>query len=120
MTDASTCVAELRKLIADFIAARDWQRYHDAKNLAMSVAIEAGELMEHFQWTRNDELAALLAQPDERDKIADELADIACYLLSLANVLDIDLSAAVQAKVAKNCDKYPVGRFRGQYFRPGG
>ena len=120
MTDDSTRVAELRQLVADFVAARDWQRYHDAKNLAMSLAIEAGELMEHFQWVRSDELPALLAQDGERGRIADEVADVACYLLSLANALDLDLATAVQAKVAKNCVKYPVEQFRGNYFRPAG
>ncbi len=120
MTDESTRVAELRQVIADFIGARDWHSYHDAKNLAMSIAIEAGELMEHFQWVRSDELPALLASDAERAKIVDEVADIACYLLSLVNALDIDLSTAVQAKLAKNSVKYPVEQFHGRYFKPGG
>jgi dCTP diphosphatase len=113
-------IAELRKTVADFIAARDWQSYHDAKNLAMSIAIEAAELMERFQWLRTDELPAALASAAERAKIVDEVADIACYLLSFVNALDIDLSAAVRAKIAKNELKYPVERFRGRYFKPGG
>jgi dCTP diphosphatase len=120
MLDQSVTVADLRKVVADFIAERDWHSYHDAKNLAMSIAIEAGELMEHFQWVRTDELPALLASDAERAKIVDEVADIACYLLSFVNALDIDLSAAVNAKVAKNAAKYPVERFHGRYFKPGG
>jgi NTP pyrophosphatase (non-canonical NTP hydrolase) len=120
MTDESTRVAELRQVIADFIAERDWHSYHDAKNLSMSIAIEAAELMERFQWVRSDELPALLASDAERAKIVDEVADIACYLLSFVNALDIDLSAAVRAKVAKNAVKYPVERFHGRYFKPGG
>ncbi len=119
MTDQTTHIADLRKLMAAFVADRDWQRYHDAKNLSMSIAIEAAELMEHFQWVRTEELPALLAGDAERASIADEVADIACYLLSLVNALDLDLSAAVAAKVAKNAAKYPVDRFRGQYFKPG-
>jgi dCTP diphosphatase len=119
MTDESMRVAELRQVIADFIAAREWHSYHDAKNLSMSIAIEAAELMERFQWVRSNELPALLASDAERAKIVDEVADIACYLLSFVNALDIDLSAAVTAKVAKNAAKYPVEQFRGRYFRPG-
>ena len=120
MADESVTVSELRKVVADFIAERDWQSYHDAKNLSMSIAIEAAELMERFQWVRTDELPALLASEPERAKIEDEVADIACYLLSFVNALDIDLSAAVRAKIAKNELKYPVERFRGRYFKPGG
>lgn len=118
MADSTTTVAQLRQLISDFVAARDWQHYHDAKNLSMSIAIEAAELMEHFQWVRSDELRALLEHDTERARVADEIADVACYLLSLVNVLKIDLSDAVAAKVAKNVAKYPVGQFRGNYFKP--
>jgi dCTP diphosphatase len=116
--DARTTVTELRALMARFIAERDWQRYHDPKNLAMSIAIEAAELMEHFQWLRTDELPAAQANERERAAVADELADIACYVLSFANALDIDLSAAVRAKLAKNAAKYPVEQFKGRYFKP--
>lgn len=119
MRDATTTVAELCALLADFVARRDWQVYHDPKNLSMSIAIEAAELMEHFQWTRNDELFELLKDPQRRAQIAAELADVTCYVLSLANVLEIDLSAAVAAKVARNAEKYPVEQFRGRYFKPG-
>ena len=119
MTDKTTTIAELRALLTDFIAQREWQRYHDAKNLAMSIAIETAELMEHFQWVRNDELEALLDSPQRRAEIVEEIADITCYVLSLANALDIDLSAAVEAKIGKNARKYPVEQFRGRYFKPG-
>lgn len=119
MTDESTPVAELRKVVADFVAAREWECYHDAKNLSMSIAIEAAELMEHFQWVRSEEVAAVLANPATRTEIVDEVADVACYLLSLANAVGIDLSAALTAKIAKNTAKYPVQQFRGRYFKPG-
>jgi dCTP diphosphatase len=119
MSDDSTRVAELRKIVADFVAARDWGRYHDAKNLSMAIAIETAELMEHFQWVRNDELPALLQDETRRAKVVDEVADIACYLFSLVNALGIDLTTAMTTKVAKNAVKYPVEQFRGQYFKPG-
>ncbi|MBU0637903.1 MAG: nucleotide pyrophosphohydrolase [Planctomycetes bacterium] len=118
MPDQTTTVAELRQRLADFVAQRQWQKYHDAKNLSMSIAIETAELMEHFQWVRNEELAALLEDPDRRAEVVDEVADIACYLFSLANVLGVDLSAAVEAKIARNAVKYPVEQFRGHYSKP--
>ncbi len=119
MPDQNTTLAELRAALAAFVAEREWESYHDAKNLSGSILIEAAELMEHFQWVRNDELPELLKNPQRRAEIAEELADVTCYVLSLANALDIDLSAAVLDKIAKNARKYPVERFRGRYFKPG-
>jgi NTP pyrophosphatase (non-canonical NTP hydrolase) len=120
MADADRTVAEMRAVVARFVAEREWEGYHDAKNVSMSVAIEAAELMEHFQWVRSEELGALLADGPTRAQVVDEVADIACYVIALANVLEIDLSDAVAQKVAKNAEKYPVARFRGRYFKPGG
>lgn len=119
MSDVDTTVAQLRKLVADFVAEREWHSYHDAKNLAMSAAIEAGELMEHFQWVRSDEVPAVVSNEAKRAEIADEIADVLCYMLALANVLDLDLSESLRAKMVKNAAKYPVERFRGRYFKPG-
>ena len=118
MPDDSTTIADLRRLLADFVAEREWGRYHDAKNLSASIAIEAAELMEHFQWVRNDELGELLADEARRGAIRDELADVMCYVLALANALNLDLSDAVALKMGKNSDKYPVEVFRGRYFKP--
>jgi len=118
MADDGMTVAAIRKVMADFVAEREWHCYHDAKNLSMSIAIEAAELMEHFQWVRNEELGALLEDRDRRADITDEVADIACYLLALANALDIDLSTAVVNKMVKNAAKYPADEFRGCYYKP--
>ncbi len=119
MTDETTTVTELRRLVASFIAERAWEKYHDPKNLSMAIAIEAAELMEHFQWVRNDELPTLLRDERLREEIGEEIADITCFVLSLANVLTLDLAAAVERKIAKNAAKYPAETFRGRYFRPG-
>lgn len=118
MPDESTTVAELRKRLAEFVAEREWQKFHDPKNLSMSIAIEAAELMEHFQWVRSDELDAVLRDPRRCGEIVDELADIACYVLALANALEIDLSDAVIDKLTKNARKYPADEFRGRYYKP--
>jgi dCTP diphosphatase len=120
MPDESTTLAQLRRLVADFVDERDWQIYHDAKNLSMAIAIEAAELMEYFQWVRNEELAALTSDAKVRAQITDEVADILCFVLALANALELDLSTAVEQKVAKNAAKYPPEIFRGRYFKPKG
>ncbi len=115
MADQSTTLAEMRAWLARFVAEREWQSYHDPKNLAMSVAIEAAELMEHFQWVRSDELATLASDPARREAIGEEIADVACYLLSLCNAMQLDLSDAVKRKIAKNATKYPIEKFKGRY-----
>ncbi len=118
MTDDNTTVAELRRRMADFVDRRQWRKYHQPKNLAMSLAIESAELMEHFQWLTGPESRRLLADPAARQEIADEMADILAFLLSLANATGIDLSASFIAKMAKNERKYPAASFRGHYRRP--
>lgn len=114
-SDSETTLANLKARLARFVAEREWQKYHDPKNLAMSVAIEAAELMEHFQWLPSDELKSFVANTEKRREIADEMADVMCYLLSLANALNIDLADAVVTKLAKNERKYPAAEFRGRY-----
>lgn len=118
MPDQTTTVAEVRQAVQAFIDERDWRQFHTPKNLVMSLAIEAAELMEHFQWTDCDESLARARDPEKRREIADEMADVCCYLLSLANVLQIDLSDAVAAKLVKNAAKYPAETFRGHFERP--
>ncbi len=118
MSDQTTTVAELRQWIADFVAEREWEVYHDPKNLSMSIAIEAAELMEHFQWLRSEELAGLARDEKLRAEITDELADVLAFSIAMANVLGIDLSAALRQKIVKNAAKYPADQFRGRYHKP--
>ena len=118
MSDRSVTVGELREVVSRFVAERRWERFHDAKNLSMSIAIEAAELMEHFQWVKTEELAAVVADEERRVQITDELADIVCYVLAFANGLDIDLSTAVREKMTKNAAKYPAEEFQGRYYKP--
>ncbi len=115
MDDRTTTVAELIKLIDDFVAERDWQPFHDGKNLSASIAIEAAELMEHFQWLRTDQLDAVRDDPQIMAKVREEVADIAAYLLSFASTMKIDVSSALADKMRRNAAKYPVERFRGRY-----
>lgn len=118
-TDAHTTVGALRQAVADFVDARDWQPFHGPKNLSMSIAIEAAELMERFQWLTTEEAQAAVEDPAERVAVTDELADIVIYCLSLSNALDLDISSAVLGKLQTNEYRYPVDEFRGRFRRPG-
>jgi NTP pyrophosphatase (non-canonical NTP hydrolase) len=114
-SDATTTVAELRQLVADFVAERDWSQFHSPKNVSMALAIEAAELMEHFQWLTTDASRSLVDEPDKLAAIGEEIADVVGYSFALANELGIDLSNAIRAKMIKNAIKYPVKQFRGRY-----
>jgi NTP pyrophosphatase (non-canonical NTP hydrolase) len=118
MSDHSTTLAELRDLVARFVAERDWQQFHSPKNLSMSLAIEAAELMEHFQWIDIGESRRAAEDPAKLAQVREEIADVLCYALALANELDLDLSTAVRDKMVKNAAKYPADKSRGRYDPP--
>jgi NTP pyrophosphatase (non-canonical NTP hydrolase) len=117
-TDAQTTVGALRQAVAEFVDNRDWQPFHGPKNLSMSIAIEAAELMEHFQWLTTEQARAAVSEPTERTAVADELADIVIYCLSLSNALGLDVSSAVLGKLRTNERRYPADEFRGRFRRP--
>jgi NTP pyrophosphatase (non-canonical NTP hydrolase) len=115
MSDQTTTLADLRRLLAEFIARRDWNQFHSPKNLSMALAIEAAELMEHFQWLTIDESRDVAAQPEKLAAVGEELADVLCYALALANELQLDVSDIVRRKMIKNAEKYPADQFRGRF-----
>jgi len=119
MNDTQTTVADLRRAMARFVDERRWQKFHRPKNLSMSLAIEAAELMEHFQWLTHQQADALLREKGARSDIADEMADVLSFLLSMANATGIDLAKAFETKMAKNEIKYPAEKVRGKYKKPG-
>ena len=118
MNDQVTTIADLRRVMERFVQARLWRKFHKPKNLAMSLAVEAAELMEHFQWLTHQEARKLLTKPAARREIAAEMADVLSFLLSLSAATGIDLSAAFEAKMAANERKYPAHLCRGRYERP--
>jgi NTP pyrophosphatase (non-canonical NTP hydrolase) len=118
MCDSTTTVAELRQLIADFVAERDWSQFHAPKNVSMALAIEAAELMEHFQWLTPEASRDLAGDPAKLAEVGDELADVIGYSFALANELGLDVSSAIRAKMVKNAQKYPADKYRGRYERP--
>jgi NTP pyrophosphatase (non-canonical NTP hydrolase) len=115
MPDSTTTVAELREAMARFVAEREWEQFHSPKNLAMALAAEAAELMEHFLWIDNDASRQLVRDPDQRGSIADEIADVAGVIFALCNALGLDLSEIIADKMARNVLKYPVEKCRGRY-----
>jgi NTP pyrophosphatase (non-canonical NTP hydrolase) len=105
-----TRLRKLRKEVNKFADDRRWGKYHTPKNLAMSVAIEAAELMEIFQWKTPAE--SLKLSPKEKAHLSEELADVFLYLVRLGDRFDIDLIEAANSKIKKNAVKYPKGRAR--------
>ena len=102
---------DLLTRIRRFRDERDWKQFHDPKSLAASIVIEAAELLEEFQW--DDKAQAERRAAENRESVADEMADVAIYLYELADILQIDLAAAIHAKLDKNERKYPVEKARG-------
>jgi NTP pyrophosphatase (non-canonical NTP hydrolase) len=118
MSDSSTTLAEVREIVRRFVDERDWRQFHSPKNLSMSLAIEAAELMEHFQWIDIAESRKISDDSAKLSQVRDEIADVLCYLLALANELNIDLSTAIRDKMIKNAVKYPADLSRGRYAPP--
>ena len=101
----------LRKEIAAFRDARDWLQFHNPKDMAIAISVEASELLEHFLWKGKVEVDTCVR--DKKEEIQDEIADIGIYLIELADVLKIDIIAAMESKLAKNGAKYPVAKAKG-------
>jgi len=102
---------ELAGRLAAFARERDWEQFHSPKNLAMAVAAESAELLEHFQWLTEAQSRALA--PAQRDQTALEMADVLLYLVRLADQLGVDLLAAAHRKIDLNAERYPVDKSRG-------
>src|SRR5690606_35232969 len=102
-------VSALEGALQDFADARDWNRFHSPKNLAMALTGEVGELVEIFQWLTEAQSAGAARDPETAQAVRDELADVLIYLVRLASVLGVDIDAAVREKLAANAKKYPAG-----------
>ena len=113
MNDTQTVIEELKEAVRVFARERDWGQFHSPKNLAMGLAIEAAELMEHFLWKTQEESE----RPEDRESVSRELADIFIFTLNLAARLDLDLAAATERKLAENARKYPVHLARGKALK---
>lgn len=117
MLDDHDNLAALQRLVVAFRDERAWQPFHTPKNLAMAVAIEAGELQELFLWKNDAEIQADLTEPQFHRRLQEEMADVLIFLLSLAEAAGVKLSEAVRAKIAKNQEKYPVAQSFGRHTK---
>lgn len=104
-------IALLTQKIKQFRDERDWAQFHNHKDMALSLVLEAGEVLEHFQWKSPEQVAQHARE--HREEIADELADVAIYLFELADNIGVDLGQAIEAKMQKNAEKYPVAKAKG-------
>lgn len=108
-------VDKILEKIRIFRDERDWMQFHDAKNMAVSIIIEASELLEHFQWKSRQEVEEYITK--NKEEVRDEIADIALYLFELADNLGINLLDAMERKLEKNKKKYPVERAKGKHTK---
>lgn len=104
---------DLQAMIRQFVDERDWDQFHNPKDLSISLALEAAEVMEHFQWKNADEMAE--HSKDRKVEVGEELADVFYWVLLLANKLDINLVDAFEKKMTKNAEKYPVAKAKGSH-----
>ncbi|MDD3905785.1 MAG: nucleotide pyrophosphohydrolase [Candidatus Omnitrophica bacterium] len=108
-------IKEITGKIIQFRDERDWMQFHDPKNMAVSIILEASELLEHFQWKTKEEVEKYVMQ--NKSEIKDEIADIALYLFELADNLGISLNSAMEEKLKKNATKYPVEKAKGKHTK---
>lgn len=112
--DVEMTLEQLKAEVKKFIENREWGKYHNPKNLAESICIEAAELLEVFQWVSLDEAASWSDVPSKLERVKEELADIVIYCLSMANTMKIELTQAILSKLRKNEAKYPADKYRGR------
>lgn len=117
ISDESTTIIDLKSRVHNFVNERDWTKYHNPKDIAISIAIEAAELLEHFQWADETEVERSSKNPAKLAEIEQELADIVIYCLSFANAANIDIAQAVVSKIEINNVKYPAELVKGSYTK---
>jgi len=108
-------IKDVTAKIIKFRDERDWMQFHDPKNMAVSIILEASELLEHFQWKTTEEVEKYAKE--NHSEIKDEIADIALYLFELADNLGINLIEAMDSKLKKNEMKYPVEKAKGKHTK---
>ena len=111
--DAQTNLQQLKEIVKQFCEARDWDRYHNPKDLAICIITEASELLEQFRFKSEEEMHAMFKDTKKRQAISEEVADIFYFLLRLAQKYDLDLATVLQKKMEQNNAKYPVEKARG-------
>lgn len=108
-------IKDLTENVIKFRNERDWQQFHKPKEIAISIALEASEVLEHFQWKDEEEVKKYITT--HKEDISDELADVFNYVLVMSHDLGIDIAEASRKKIAKNAQKYPVEKSKGKYTK---
>lgn len=111
--DKATSIEQLKELVKIFCEERDWDQYHNAKDLAIGIITESSELLEHFRFKSGKEVEELFEQKRKKEEISEELADILFFILRLAEKYKIDLSQELQKKLEKNSERYPIEKSKG-------
>ncbi|HEY9050723.1 MAG TPA: nucleotide pyrophosphohydrolase [Gammaproteobacteria bacterium] len=106
-------IKNIQQQLHQFARERDWDQFHNPKNLAAALSVEASEILELFQWLTPEQSLAIKDKPKEKQHAADEIADTFIYLLRLADKLEIDIEAAIESKMKRNAEKYPVELAKG-------
>ena len=114
MAEEIRSLEDLMALIKKFVQERDWEGFQKPSSLAMSAAIEVGELLERFQWLTHDEIAELLKNDDYRISIEDEISDVMIYMIRLADTIGVKPTTMILRKLERNRSKYPVDEWKGK------
>ena len=113
LDDLQTRIADLKEIVRKFSTERDWDQFHNAKDLAVGIVTEASELLEIFRFKSEGEVEAMLKNPKSAKKIKDELADVFYFALRFAQKYDIDISTALRKKIEDNARRYPIRKAKG-------
>ncbi len=113
MKDEERKIHELKELIKEFCEKRDWDQFHNAKDLAIALSIEASELLEIFRWKSQKEVEELFKTEKKKEHIEEEMADVLYFLVRMAQMYGLDLTEALEKKMEKNKEKYPVDKAKG-------
>ena len=114
MKDSETNIEELKKLMREFVAERDWEQFHTPKDLAIAISTEAAEILNHFRFRNGEDLEKYMADAENKKELSHELADVLAFLVRLADKTDVDLAAALKEKMEINGKRFPVETAKGK------
>lgn len=115
--DEKTTIEELKNRVQTFCEVRDWNQFHNPKDLAIGISTEANELLDIFRFKSEEQMKQLLADSKRREHVEEEIADTLFFILRFAQMNQIDLSKAIEEKIEKNDEKYPVEKIKGKNLK---
>ncbi len=112
-SDSETTIRQLKQTVKEYCEERDWDQYHNPKDLAIGVITEAAELLEHFRFKSEKEMDKMLADQKKKGEISDEMSDVLMFIIRFAQKYDIDIAESFQRKMDQNTKKYPIDKAKG-------